>query len=472
MTGLRLDGFALRHDGQPMLRDVSLHVREGESLCLIGASGSGKSLIASAIAGLLPDCMAASGSITLHDRTVAAADQTGLAALWHSHLCLLPQEPTSALAPLLRALDQLRLAPPHLPRTDALAWLARYGLDRDAVRRMPHELSGGMAQRLLAALAMRTGSCVLVADEPTKGLDPERRDELIELLRHLRDAGRAMLVITHDMEVVRALGGQVAVLEHGTIVEHGSATDVLYRPRSAYARACLAADPAQWATQPRAPAGATIASANALVIGHGRRRLAGPLGLALAEGSVTGLLGPSGSGKTTLGDTLLGLLRPAAGQIQWLGQGLTRRTIQTHRARFQKLHQDPTVVFTPHRRVRDSLADLARLPGGNDALRRLPALLDRLGLHPDLAHRRPADLSGGEVQRFALARVLLTRPALLVADEPSSRLDPPVQAAALRLLRTLAEEDGLAILLITHDQRINDALADATLRLGTSAEMV
>src|ERR1700722_8245834 len=232
MTGLRIEGLGVDHDGVAIVTDVSLAVREGENLCLIGASGTGKSLIAAAVAGLLPECMTAVGSISLGGRTVAAADQAGLRALWHRQTCLLPQEPSMALAPLLTALAQVRLAPPRPNAAEGGAWLARFGLDRRAAGRYPFELSGGMAQRLLAALVMRSSARVLVADEPTKGLDAARRDELLVLLALLRDDGRAVLAITHDLAVPRALGGQVAVLEGGRIVECDAAERVLSRPRS------------------------------------------------------------------------------------------------------------------------------------------------------------------------------------------------------------------------------------------------
>jgi peptide/nickel transport system ATP-binding protein len=465
VTGLRLDGLGIRHDGEAIVRDVSLRVDEGDSLCLIGASGGGKSLVAAAVAGLLPDCMTATGRIRLHDRDMAAADQAGLRGLWHSHTCLLPQEPTSALAPLLRAADQVRLAPPQISWAEAVAWLARFGLDRHAARRMPFALSGGMAQRLLASLAMRTGSRVLIADEPTKGLDKGRRAELTNLLAQLRDAGRALLVITHDLAVARVLGGQVAVLEDGTIGEQGSVAQVLGAPRSAFARACLAADPARWTPPPHRPRGDVVADAEALVVGRDGNRLAGPLGFQAAAGTVTALLGPSGAGKTTFGDTLLGLLPPLAGRVNWLGLRLDRKTGRDLRPRFQKLHQDPASVFAPERSFGDSLNDLRRLANGADMMRDVPGLLDRLGVPARLLDRLPGAVSGGEAQRLALARVLATRPAFLVADEPASRLDPPVQATALRLMRSLADQDGLAVLLITHDQAASDALADDVVTL-------
>lgn len=464
MNALRIEGLGIRHDGRAVLRDVCLEVAEGESLCLIGASGGGKSLIAAAVAGLLPGCMEATGWIGLGPHRLRAADQRGLRALWHSRTCLLPQEPAQALAPLLPALSQLRLTPPWLDRAGALGWLARLGLDAGAAARLPFQLSGGMAQRLLAALVLRGQAPLLLADEPTKGLDPARRAELLALFATLRAAGRALLLITHDLAVPQALGGRIAVLEEGRIAECGLAGSVLAAPRSAFARACVAADPRLWPARSPAAGGEEVARAEALAIGRGGRALAGPLDFSLHAGRMTALLGPSGIGKTTLGDTLLALAPPAAGRLCWLGRPLDTRLRQSLRTRFQKLHQDPTRVFPRQRPLGESLADLARLrPGTAPAL---PPLLERLGISPALLRRPPEAVSGGEAQRVALARLLALRPALLVADEPCSRLDPPTRRAALHLLRGLADEEGLGVLLITHDAAAARALADATLSLG------
>ena len=322
-----------------------------------------------------------------------------------------------------------------------------------------------MAQRLLASLAMQSPARLIVADEPTKGLDPERRAELVALLAALRDAGRALLVVTHDLAVARGLGGHIAVLEQGTIAETGVTAALLGSPRSAFARACLAADPAGWMIRHGRPAGPAVAAGKGVVLARGGRRLLGPLDIELQGGAVTALSGPSGAGKSTLGDTLLGLIPAASGQITWLGRPAGRSAVRRLRPRFQKLHQDPSQVFPPGRPFRDSLADLRHLPGGPDALRAMPGLLERLGLSPSVLARRPHEVSGGEAQRLALARVVARRPALLVADEPSSRLDMPTQAEVLRLLRDLADEDGLAVLLITHDQAVARTHADTTIWL-------
>ena len=461
---LVLDNLAIRHDGTPVLRDVSLRIEAGTSLCLLGASGGGKSLVAQAIAGLLPPCMDASGTVRIGAHTSRAANGAGLRALW-GETCVLPQEPGRALSPFGTARNQVALAPPRLGRQAAADWLARFGLDATASARRPGALSGGMAQRLLVALLARTTAPVLVLDEPTTGLDETCRNALVQALLALRDAGRTLLVITHDLSVVRALDGTVAVLEDGRIAEHGPTATLLRQPGSAFLRACLRAAPDGWAPRTARPGNGNVARGEALLIGH-RSTLAGPLHLELSAGRMTAVLGPSGLGKTTLGDTVLGLARPRGGRMLWFGRALDREHLHRLRPRFQKLHQDPTAVFPANRRIGDSLADLRRLPDGAAVAARLPALLDRLRLRPALLDRRPDAVSGGEAQRLALARVLALRPALLVADEPASRLDPPVQADALHLLRSLADQDGLAVMLITHDRTAAAALADEQLILG------
>lgn len=464
-AGLRLCGLGLRHAGERILEDVSFDIRPGESLCLIGASGGGKSLIAASVAGLLPACMAASGEVRLGGEMRPASDQAGLRALWDRHVCLLPQEPSAALAPLLRAADQLRLNPPYLSRAAAIEALERYGLDRLATRRLPDQLSGGMAQRLLSALVSRSHAGLLLVDDPTKGLDPARRPDITAMLLALRNAGRALLVITHDLDVVRGLGGPLAVLEQGGIVERGPAERLLAAPRSAFLRACLQAEPRHWPARRNASAGATVAGADALVIARGRCRLAGPLTLDLKQGQVTALLGASGVGKTTLGDTLLGLEPAAAGRIHWFDRKLDRDTRRRLRRRFQKLHQDPTTIFPATRTFGATIADLRRLTGDTAAVARAHGLLEQMRVPGALLERRPGAVSGGEAQRLALARLLALEPALLVADEPSSRLDLPRQAEMLLLLRRFADETDLSVLLITHSEAAAAAVADQRLAL-------
>ena len=466
-TGLRLSGLGIRHAGQKVLDDVSLDIRAGESLCLVGASGGGKSLIAAAVAGMLPACMAAVGQVHLGGEVRQASDHHGLRALWNRELCLLPQEPAAALAPLLRAIDQIRLDRPRLSLPAALQVLSRFGLDRRAAGRFPGELSGGMAQRLLAALVARSEAGVLIVDEPTKGLDPSRRADIAAMLESLRAAGRALLVITHDLDLVRALGGCLGVLDDGSIAENGPTEQLLASPQSRFLRACLAAEPRHWRINRKMEFGDSVAVADQLVIARKQRKLAGPLSFNLKQGQITAMLGASGVGKTTLGDTLLGLERAAAGEVSWFSRRLDPPLRRSFRRRFQKLHQDPTTVFPANRTFGDGLEDLHRLMGDGVALRS-DALLEQLRVSRDLLARRPGEVSGGEAQRLALVRLLAVQPALLVADEPCSRLDMPTQAETLLLLRSLADETELSVLLITHDKPAAAALADKQLVIAAA----
>jgi peptide/nickel transport system ATP-binding protein len=278
-------------------------------------------------------------------------------------------------------------------------------------------------------------------------------------LAALRDAGRALLVVTHDLDVVRALGGRLAVLEGGGITEAGSAQLLLADPGSVFLRACVAADPRRWPARRPHTAGTETATGEALVIARGGKSLAAPLEIALREGQITGVGGPSGLGKTTLGDTLLGLAPPGAGRIAWFGRNLDARRRRQLRARFQKLHQDPTTVFPAGRSFGASLSDLRRLPGGPDAARHLARILEQLHVSPALLNRRP------------FARLLALRPAMLVADEPCSRLDMPVRAETMRLLRERVDDGDLSVLLISHDAATLTAMADQVVTLRPATGM-
>ncbi|UXS66692.1 ATP-binding cassette domain-containing protein [Agrobacterium tumefaciens] len=312
--------------------------------------------------------------------------------------------------------------------------------------------SGGMAQRGAATFPVTSAGIVLV-DEPTKGLDADRRDVVAQVFSALRKSGRAILLITHDIALVRSLADQIAFLDERSIIESGLAKEILRDPRTDYARRYIASDPATWEPRPYARSTtAKVIEADHLRIGIGSRILADDLNFHCHAGHISALLGKSGIGKTTLGRTLLGQASPLGGII--------RRPTAARGGSLQKLHQDPTRVFSPWQSLGRSLEDLRRLPDGDRGFGEVPGLMQRFGLRHDLLHRRPHQISGGEAQRLALVRILAMRPTMLIADEPTSRLDPPVQEQVIRHLRKVADEDELAILLITHDRDLSTAIAD------------
>jgi peptide/nickel transport system ATP-binding protein len=452
VSALAVERLTIATPDRVIVENISLSVGAGEILAVLGETGSGKSLIASAVMGLMPSGVSVSGRIVVNGRLYDAADREALRSLWANELFLLPQEPLNALVPLLGAKAQVaeQIAPSGRSGKAAEA-LSAMQLDVEHHGKRPFELSGGMAQRVMAAIASVTRAGIILADEPTKGLDADRRGVVAELFDALRRDGRAILLITHDIALVRELADHIAFLDE--IMESGRAATILREPRTDYARRYIASDPAKWERRPyersRTP---KVIEADHLSIGFGSRVLADDLNLHYHAGHISALLGKSGIGKTTLGRTLLGLTSPLRGKIH--------RPAAGRGGGLQKLHQDPTRVFAPWQSLGRSLQDLRRLPDGDRNFGEIAGLMQRFGLTDDLLHRRPHQISGGEAQRLALVRLLATRPKMLVADEPTSRLDPPVQEQVIRYLRQVADEDELAILLITHDRDLANAIAD------------
>ncbi|WPB56059.1 ABC transporter ATP-binding protein [Xylophilus sp. GOD-11R] len=459
---LAVEGLSVHVGRRALLREVSFCLRPGESLTLLGESGAGKSLMAQAVIGNLPAALTAGGSVLVDGRRSRADDHRARRALWGRSLALLPQEPALALDPLMRvarqwheSLSLVRGMGSSPARATTAEGLRAAGL-RDAGGHYPWQLSGGMAQRAAAGIAMAGGARVLLADEPTKGLDAHWRDRTVELLQSVQRAGGCVVVITHDLRVARALGGQLMVLRGGEVVEHGGTEQVLARPTHAFTRQLIAADPAHWPIRTAPAPGGPLLEARALSKRYGSQVLFDAVDLRVRGGERLSVQGPSGTGKSTLGNVLLGLSHADHGTLH-RADGLSPTA-------FQKLYQDPAASFAPRASLRTSLRDVALRHGAG--WNTVEQRLERLGVAGDLLARRPSEVSGGELQRIALARVLITRPALLFADEPTSRLDPVTQQQGMAVLLDALDDSGAALLLVTHDEDIARAVGGATLRLG------
>jgi len=458
---LVIDDLQVSAAGTRLVRGVSLRAHAGRPLSLIGETGSGKTLVIEAVMGTLDPGLAASGRIMLGGRASPAGKPAARRAQWGRGVAMLPQEPWLSLDPLRRGsvhVDEVYRFVRGADR-DTAAEAARRDLRglglADGGTRFPFQISGGMAQRVAIAATRATAAPVLLADEPTKGLDATLRDTVAGLLSDHTAAGGVLLTITHDIGLVRILGGDLAVMLDGEVVEAGPVEAVLAAPAHAYTRRLLAAEPGHWPIRPSAPAGAPVVRAEQVGVTLGGRAVLSGLSLEIGSGEWVSVAGPSGVGKTTLGDVLLGLRAPDRGRMS--------HAPHLPRHAFQKIYQDPVASFAPGRTLRTALTEAARLHRRPDS--EWEALLEQLRLPIGVLDRGPDEVSGGELQRLALARALLVRPALLFADEPTSRLDPISQQQTITLIRDTCRSFGCAVLLVTHDPALAASAADRSISL-------
>jgi peptide/nickel transport system ATP-binding protein len=458
---LTVSGLQIRAGDTTIVRDVAFTLSQGRPVTLLGASGSGKSLVAHAIMGSLPSGLSARGVIKLDDTDLLAGSPEQTRARWGRTIAILPQEPWLALDPTMRIEGQVGEVHRYLHGLGSAEAnksmrddLTEVGLG-DRTQAYPHELSGGMCQRTAIAVTHAAGASLLVADEPTKGLDAALRDGVVDRLREEVDQGRLLLTITHDIEVAAALGGMIGVMLDGALVEFGPAAEILANPRHDYARALIGANPARWPIPAVPPAGGPIVTATGLSKRFGGKTLFDGLDIAVGRGKIVAIVGPSGCGKTTIGNILLGLVKADRGEVH--------RITGIAPTRFQKLYQDPPAAFAPHQTLRQSLGDLLKLHGL--AWAQAHASMQRFGLGQELLDRRPSEVSGGELQRFAILRTLLLDPVFLFADEATSRLDPVSQQEVFKILVEAVRERGLGLLMVTHEAALSERVASRILKL-------
>jgi microcin C transport system ATP-binding protein len=480
---------SFRSEGREVraVRDVSFDLAKGETLALVGESGSGKSSVAMAVLQLLPYPTAfhPSGSIRFAGQELVGAGETAMQKLRGSRMALIPQEPLTSLNPLHRVERQVAEAMwLHRPgigksecRERVLELLKLVGV-RDPVRRMrsyPHELSGGLRQRVMIAMALANEPDLLIADEPTTALDVTIQAQVLELLHDLRERlGMAMLLITHDLGVVRKMADRVCVMHDGEVVEAGAADDVFERPEHDYTKKLLGAAPRG---RPLAVPGerATLVQTDDLKVWYPIKRWLGApkdfvkavdgVSIAIPRGHTLGVVGESGSGKTTLGMALLRIAR-SEGAIAFDGERIdTRNTraMRPLRRRMQIVFQDPFASLSPKMSVRQIVGE--GLPIHRPELSReqraeeIARILDEVGLGPAVLDRYPHEFSGGQRQRIAIARAMVLKPDLVVLDEPTSALDMSVQGQIIELLRDLQARHGLTYVFISHDLKVVRALA-------------
>ncbi|MFE5337020.1 dipeptide ABC transporter ATP-binding protein [Isoptericola sp. NPDC056573] len=507
ISGLEVAYRAADGGTRPAVRGVDLRVGAGEVVALVGESGSGKSTTAHAALHLLPR----GGEVTAGRIRLDGRDLSDLTAKeWQDvrgrHVGLVPQDPTVSLNPVVRVGDQVAevlvihgLARRADAKVRAVELLRQAGVDDPAARarQYPHQLSGGLRQRVLIAIAIAAGPRLIVADEPTSALDVTVQRRILDHLDSLvRETGTAVLLITHDLGVAADRADRIVVLEQGLVVEEGPAARLLAEPQHPYTRALLAAapslassrlvvggdrGPAPDAERRAEPAPSSVEGTASPVLaldgvrkefplprGAERRTLVAvdDVSLAVGRGRTYALVGESGSGKSTTARLALRLEQPTAGSVVFRGEDITDargRELRALRRGFQVVYQSPYASLDPRFTVEQIVAEPLRAYGVGDRAERADrarALIEDVALPADVLRRGPRELSGGQRQRVAIARALALQPELVVLDEPVSALDVSVQAQILELLVRLQAEHGLAYLFISHDLAVVRQVAD------------
>ena len=468
--------------------DVSFRIGKGETVALVGESGSGKTVSALSILRLLPYPSAShpAGEIWFEGRDMLKLSEKQLQRVRGNRISMIFQEPMTSLNPLHtieRQVGEVLRIHKHMDeksvRARVLELLHKVGI-RDPEQRLdayPHQLSGGQRQRVMIAMALANEPDLLIADEPTTALDVTIQAQILELLKQLqREMGMAMLLITHDLGIVRKMAERVYIMKSGHIVEEGETEQIFTAPRHAYTKQLLAAEPKGDPPPANDSAPVVVETDNLKVwfpIKRGLMRrtvdyvkAVDGLSLKLRKGQTLGVVGESGSGKTTLGLAILRLIS-SEGPIVYMGRridGLTSRDMRPLRKDMQIVFQDPYGSLSPRLSVgqiiEEGLTIQAPELSAAERRARVSTALKEVGLDPDAQDRYPHEFSGGQRQRIAIARAMVLQPQFIMLDEPTSALDMSVQAQIVDLLRDLQKKRDLAYLFISHDLKVIRALCN------------
>ena len=470
------------------VKDVSFTIEQGQSVALVGESGSGKSVTALSIMQLLPYPFAhhPHGSIRYQAQEIIGAGPAVLRSLRGNNISMIFQEPMTSLNPLhtieKQIAESLRLhrgLGGKALRERILELLDLVGI-RNAQSRLsayPHELSGGQRQRVMIAMALANEPDLLIADEPTTALDVTIQAQILNLLNELqRRLNMALLLITHDLGIVKKMADEIHVMTAGQVVEHSTTTKLFSRPQHAYTQRLLGAEPGKL-PQRDSGSGKAILEASDIRVKFpikgglfGRTksyiRACDGINVSIEPGRTVGVVGESGSGKSTLGLALLRLIR-SEGKIVFNGHALNTlnvRELRNLRQAMQIVFQDPFGSLSPRLSVLQIIGEGLKVhqPGLSEQERisQVSRVLEEVGLAPSALHRFPHEFSGGQRQRIAIARAMVLKPALVILDEPTSALDMSVQAQIISLLQNLQTQHKLAYLFISHDLKVVRAMSD------------
>ena len=470
------------------VKDVSFTLHRGQTIALVGESGSGKSVTARAVMRLLSKrARVSEGTSILYDgKDMARLPQSQMRFLRGNRLSMIFQEPMSSLNPVYKIGTQLaEVLRIHNKISKAAAWARAIELlaevqipDPEArINQYPHQLSGGQRQRVMIAMALANNPDVLIADEPTTALDVTVQAEILNLIKALKaKTGMAVILITHDLTVVRQFADHVYVMQHGVVREQGETEQVFTNPQHPYTKRLLGAEPKGQANaldvgQDTVLSGKDVRVTYTLRKGgvfrgtYSQLQAVDGLSLTLKRGETLGLVGESGSGKTTFGQALLRLNKLDGGEVSFLGERIdthTRGQMKPLRSRMQIVFQDPFASLNPRMSVRQIIEEGLIVngigTGAKDRLSRVQQALRDAGMPDTILNRFPHEFSGGQRQRLAIARAIALEPEFILLDEPTSALDLSVQAQIIDLLRQLQRDRGLSYVFISHDLKVVRAL--------------
>ncbi|HEY4298414.1 MAG TPA: dipeptide ABC transporter ATP-binding protein [Paraburkholderia sp.] len=501
---LEIDALSVRFGDTLAVDDITLAIARGERVALVGESGSGKTVTALAVLRLLRDATV-SGSIRFDGAELLTKSERAMRGLRGSDIAMIFQEPMSALNPLFTVGEQIaETIVLHDGVTKAQAYeraialLERTGIPepRRRIGSYPHQLSGGQRQRVMIAMALACRPRLLLADEPTTALDVTIRAQIVELLLELQREeaarrGMSVLLITHDLNLVRRFAQRVAVMEKGKLVETGAIAQIFDSPQHPYTQRLIASRPERQVL-PVLPISPVLLEANDVSVDFrtrlpgvagwwksGRFRAVNDASVSVRQGETLGIVGESGSGKSTLALAMLGLQRTAHGDVQFQGRTLRSYRGQEKlslRSHLQVVFQDPFSSLSPRQTIERIVGEGLALHhpqlDAQERRTRIVAVLREVGLDRTSLQRYPHEFSGGQRQRIAIARALVLRPRVIVLDEPTSALDVSIQQQVLRLLTDLQHKYNLGYVFISHDLEVIGAMAHrvAVMQNGTIVE--
>ncbi len=483
-------GVSFKVDGGVIeaVKDVSFTLHKGQTIALVGESGSGKSVTARAIMRLLSKRATVSEQteILYGGQNMARLSDAQMRRLRGNRLTMIFQEPMSSLNPVytvgsqlaevLRIHQKMSRAEAHRRAVELLG-IVQIPDPEARIRQYPHQLSGGQRQRVMIAMALANNPDVLIADEPTTALDVTVQAEILNLIKSLKDQmGMAVILITHDLTVVRQFADHVYVMQHGVVREEGPTESVFSDPQHPYTRRLLGSEP-RGRANPLEGSPETVIEGRDIRVTYTLRKggafrgtfhdlqAVDGLSLTLKRGETLGIVGESGSGKTTFGQALLRINKLTGGEVEFLGDrldGLDRKGMKPYRQRMQVVFQDPFASLNPRMSVRQLIEEgliVNRIGSSRtDRLERVKKALRDAGLPDTILSRFPHEFSGGQRQRLAIARAIALEPEFILLDEPTSALDLSVQSQIIDLLRKLQRERGLSYLFISHDLKVVRAL--------------